>query len=248
VPYLQFSQSENPSLTRNQQIAIYGRIAGWVGAIGIHIGLLGWYVTQPVDLLLSSAQPADVLSVSVIEMPAATPSVQPVDSQAVETNQQTTETIQEKAVEEFVDNAVKIVKKKSISAQKKQTQVVDSHPQENKKQYEQTVATTGAAQPIPSAAMPVTAARYDANYLNNPAPAYPPIARRLGEEGRVLLSVQVSGDGKPLNISVKQSSGYNRLDAAASKAVLNWRFVPAHQGESTMSSWVDIPVQFSLKK
>jgi protein TonB len=39
--------------------------------------------------------------------------------------------------------------------------------------------------------------RFDAAYLNNPKPSYPPLARRLGEEGRVTLRVHVTPDGLP---------------------------------------------------
>ena len=98
-----------------------------------------------------------------------------------------------------------------------------------------------------SAPVAVTAARYDAAYLRNPAPAYPPLSRRLNEQGKVLLRVEVSADGQPLTIELKQSSGFVRLDDAARKAVAQWRFVPARQGEAAVVSWVEVPVQFSLK-
>ena len=48
--------------------------------------------------------------------------------------------------------------------------------------------------------VPVTAARYDAAYLHNPRPAYPPLSRRLGEEGKVLLRVRVSREGLALSL------------------------------------------------
>lgn len=98
------------------------------------------------------------------------------------------------------------------------------------------------------AAVAVTQARYDADYLNNPKPAYPALSNRLGEEGRVLLRVKVSAEGKPLEVSVKTSSGFSRLDEAAVKATYKWRFVPARQGDVALTSWVEVPIQFGLKK
>lgn len=95
---------------------------------------------------------------------------------------------------------------------------------------------------------PVTAARYDAAYLRNPAPVYPSSSRRLGEEGRVLLRVQVSAEGSPITVQVKQSSGFERLDDAARNAVTKWKFVPAHQNGLALTSWVEVPLQFNLKK
>lgn len=94
----------------------------------------------------------------------------------------------------------------------------------------------------------ISQARFDADYLNNPKPQYPASSRRLGEQGRVILRVQVSTDGKPLEVTVKTSSGYARLDHAALEVVKQWEFVPAKQGEQTLASWVDVPLQFSLVK
>ncbi|HQQ64053.1 MAG TPA: energy transducer TonB [Pseudomonadales bacterium] len=95
---------------------------------------------------------------------------------------------------------------------------------------------------------PATTARYDADYLDNPAPRYPPLSRRQGEEGTVLLAVHVASDGKPLAIEVKRSSGFGRLDTAARIAAAAWHFVPARQGDAVLASWVEVPVQFSLQK
>jgi protein TonB len=63
-----------------------------------------------------------------------------------------------------------------------------------------------------------------------------------------LLRVQVSAEGKPLVVEVRQTSGIARLDNAAREAALKWRFVPARQGDQTMASWVEVPIQFSLQK
>lgn len=111
-------------------------------------------------------------------------------------------------------------------------------------------APASAAVPTatPPAPVPISAARYDADYLNNPPPVYPPLARRLGEEGKVLLRVQVSPEGLPLAVEIHQSSGHPRLDEAARKAAGRWRFVPARQGNNAITSWVEIPVQFSLRQ
>ena len=93
----------------------------------------------------------------------------------------------------------------------------------------------------------VQAPRFDADYLRNPAPAYPPASRSLGEEGRVILRVQVSEDGRAQQVLVDTSSGYPRLDRAAREAVAQWRFVPARQGQQALVAWVKVPVIFELK-
>ena len=91
-----------------------------------------------------------------------------------------------------------------------------------------------------------TPPRFDADYLRNPAPAYPPLSRRAREEGTVLLRVQVAADGHALDVVVERSSGFERLDHAARVAVRLWIFVPAKQGDTTLAASVLVPIRFSL--
>lgn len=101
-----------------------------------------------------------------------------------------------------------------------------------------------AAAPAPE---PVSAARFDADYLQNPKPAYPRISRRLAEEGTVVLRVRVSADGAPLAVELRKSSGYVRLDDSALDAVRRWRFLPARRGSEAVESWVAVPIAFKLE-
>ena len=104
-----------------------------------------------------------------------------------------------------------------------------------------------AAPPPPPEPLPVTAARFDADYLNNPPPVYPAISRRMREEGQVLLLVHVSPEGAVLAVHVRQGSGFARLDDAALAAVREWRFVPARRGQKAIASTVVVPIVFTLK-
>lgn len=92
-----------------------------------------------------------------------------------------------------------------------------------------------------------TAPLFNAAYLNNPAPVYPPLSRRFREEGQVLLRVKVSAEGLPLAVELARSSGHPRLDTAARNTVLGWRFVPARQGEQPVAAWVKVPIVFQLR-
>ena len=94
---------------------------------------------------------------------------------------------------------------------------------------------------------PVVPPRFDADYLDNPAPVYPALSRRLGEQGRVLLRVHVLADGSASHVEVRESSGFERLDRAARETVARWRFVPARQGEQPVAAWVLVPISFSLR-
>jgi protein TonB len=99
-------------------------------------------------------------------------------------------------------------------------------------------AFTGAATPP----------QFGAAYLNNPKPAYPALAKRMGMEGTVMLKVLVSREGTALKVEVAHSSGYETLDKAAAEAVKNWRFVPSRKGDFSVDEWVQVPIAFRLKK
>lgn len=100
---------------------------------------------------------------------------------------------------------------------------------------------------VAPAPVPITAARFDADYLDNPKPIYPLVSRRLGEQGKVLLRVHVSATGLAEKVEVKTSSGYARLDQAATDAVSRWRFVPARRGDQAIAAWVQVPITFQLE-
>lgn len=102
------------------------------------------------------------------------------------------------------------------------------------------------AAPTPAPTPALIDARFDADYLDNPKPLYPHASRRLGEEGKVELRVFVSEEGDAKRVEVKHSSGFQRLDLAAEKAVARWRFVPARRGEQAVTAWVVVPIVFSL--
>lgn len=115
------------------------------------------------------------------------------------------------------------------------------------------VATTTPASEAPvvapalaAAPEPVVPPRYDAAHLNNPAPAYPSMSRRLGEQGRVELDVYILADGSVGEIKLKRSSGYSRLDQAALDAVRQWRYLPARRGSEAIAFWYVQPLTFSI--
>lgn len=109
------------------------------------------------------------------------------------------------------------------------------------------VAPVAVANPNPApAAEPLVEARFDADYLSNPKPPYPSASRRLGEAGTVYLRVHVSAEGHAHKVELKTSSGFPRLDQSALETVAQWRFVPAKRGSTTVTSWVVVPIVFSL--
>lgn len=89
-----------------------------------------------------------------------------------------------------------------------------------------------------------TAPLFEAAYLHNPAPDYPPMALQRRWEGTVLLNVHVLATGSAGEVTVIASSGHESLDDAAREAVAAWRFVPARRAGRTTDAWVHVPVVF----
>ena len=88
--------------------------------------------------------------------------------------------------------------------------------------------------------------KFGVAYLKNPPPEYPRLSRRAGEEGRVLLKVLVSVEGRPESVEISKGSGFERLDTAALNAVKQWRFEPARKGGKALSAFVIVPLTFTL--
>ncbi len=103
-------------------------------------------------------------------------------------------------------------------------------------------AAPAAAAPAPAVVPP----RSDAAHLNNPAPVYPPLSRKLQEQGRVLLDVHILADGSVGEMRLKKSSGFDRLDDAAMRAVRQWRYLPARRGDEPIAWWYVQPIVFAL--
>jgi periplasmic protein TonB len=108
------------------------------------------------------------------------------------------------------------------------------------------IAQPVQATPVPETPAPVTPPRTDAAHLNNPAPQYPALSRRLGEQGKVMLDVYILPDGSVGEIKLNRSSGFPRLDNAALQAVKNWKYVPAKRGDKPIPFWYVQPVSFVL--
>lgn len=114
------------------------------------------------------------------------------------------------------------------------------------------VAAPAAPAAAAPAAPPAAPARVelpssDADYLNNPKPPYPPLSRRLGEQGKVVVRVLIGVDGSAQKAEIKSSSGYERLDQAALATVLRWRYLPGKRGGVPEAMWFNVPINFVLE-
>lgn len=109
------------------------------------------------------------------------------------------------------------------------------------------IAVAPAAPAAPPAPPAVQMPSSNADYLQNPKPAYPPLSKRLGEQGKVVVRVLIGADGVPQKAEIRQSSGFDRLDQAALITVLKWRYVPGKRGGVAEEMWFNVPINFVLE-
>jgi protein TonB len=107
-----------------------------------------------------------------------------------------------------------------------------------------TVAVVTPAPIVPVTA-PITVNQVE--YLHAPVLVYPPLSKKLREQGKVILRVLIDEQGRAADIQVQSSSGYARLDSAAQQAVRLAEFKPYQTGGVTHRVYVTIPLEFALK-
>jgi protein TonB len=84
-------------------------------------------------------------------------------------------------------------------------------------------------------------------YVRAPAPVYPRESSRRRESGTVLLRVLVDAMGRPAQIQLERSSGFDRLDVAAREAVLKALFRPHEVNGIAQPAQVLIPIEFTRR-
>ncbi len=109
--------------------------------------------------------------------------------------------------------------------------------------------------PVPPREVPRPAPRPAASYgivelprrlATNRPPAYPPNLRAAGVQGLVVLRVTIDATGAVSAVEVQSSSGYAELDAAAVRAVWDWRFTPYRRGGRAQAAVMPLPIRFRL--
>jgi len=108
-------------------------------------------------------------------------------------------------------------------------------------------AAESAAPPAPPAPPRIELPSSSADYLNNPPPPYPPLSKRLGEQGKVVIRAFIDANGTATQAEVRTSSGYDRLDQAALQTVLKWRYVPGKRAGVAEGMWFNVPIHFVLE-
>ena len=223
------------SLSRNAVIA--------VAVVALHVGFI-WALQS--GLLLRTVElivPAEVLS-QLIDPPA--PKAKPVLPAPPAPPTPPSPTMQKKAIAKA---------KAPVQQQQQPLAITDPMPAPE--------APTGVVTPTPPApiaqvapgvsasASPAPAAVQlpsgDADYLQNPKPAYPALSKRMGEQGKVIVRVLIGVDGVARKAEIRQSSNFERLDQAALNTVLKWRYVPGKRSGVAEEMWFNVPINFVLE-
>jgi protein TonB len=202
----------------------------------LHALVAAWmlYRPAPVEIL-----PQQMVAVTIIAAPVAEPAQSRPRPQPEEMPQE--------RVKDNVPEAEKPVRNEQAEVVLKQEKV---KPQPKKKPRELAALAPSAGNTVaakPSMQLATTTPQFDTAYLNNPAPAYPPQARRRGMQGSVLLGVLVTQEGAAKSVTVEESSGFALLDASAREAVSRWKFVPARRGREAVEARVMVPIDFKLQ-
>jgi protein TonB len=100
-------------------------------------------------------------------------------------------------------------------------------------------------QRVPASEGPITVT--DPDYLQMPQPVYPAAAKRARAQGLVHVRALVDEEGRPAEVSIAQSSGFELLDGAACSAVRRARFKPYRRDNVARSMVVIVPIEFSIR-
>ncbi|MBI3713829.1 MAG: energy transducer TonB [Burkholderiales bacterium] len=84
-------------------------------------------------------------------------------------------------------------------------------------------------------------------YIQAPQADYPAMARRMGEEGRVVMQVLVNDKGRAEKVEILKSSGFSRLDESAKMALLRALFKPYLEDGKATTILATASINFSLR-
>ena len=77
---------------------------------------------------------------------------------------------------------------------------------------------------------------------------YPSMSKRLGEEGAVTLLLTLNEQGRVTEASIKEGSGFDRLDNAAVNEAKKWRFQPGTVNGKAAAMQYPFRVVFKMQK
>lgn len=83
-------------------------------------------------------------------------------------------------------------------------------------------------------------------YIRPPSPEYPAAAKRMGEQGKVVMRVLINEKGRAERVEIQKSSGSARLDEAAKQALMQALFKPYMEDGKALPVYAIVPINFQL--
>jgi periplasmic protein TonB len=108
------------------------------------------------------------------------------------------------------------------------------------------LATAAGAAETPPTGTPATTPRIA--FLPLVDDYFPPASRTSNEQGTTTVKICYDGQGKPVEITVTESSMFPRLDQAALRWGRAVRITPSVSGGQPQPGCLVVPVKFSLEK
>ncbi len=84
-------------------------------------------------------------------------------------------------------------------------------------------------------------------FVHHEPPEYPPGARRLGREGKVVLVITIDEKGKPIGVDVVEATD-QRFARSAMEALKKSTFLPAKRNGVPVVSRATLPVRFAIEQ
>jgi protein TonB len=84
-------------------------------------------------------------------------------------------------------------------------------------------------------------------FLHREMPVYPMMARKLNQEGRVMLKLTIDEKGNLSDVEVIKKAGYGFTEAAV-EAVKKSTFLPAKKDGKPIASRALLPIRFRLER
>lgn len=115
------------------------------------------------------------------------------------------------------------------------------------------IAVTSAPPPpkpvavsAPPPSGPVTVGDIDERLIDYSLPRYPIESRRKKEQGTVTVRLLIGADGRVVETSIAESSGFERLDQAFLQAVRKWRWRPLMRDGQAVAMRALMPFTWKL--
>lgn len=202
------------------------RIAAWSAALALHVAMLAMALTPPRPLDLP-ARPA----------PAEPMVVVPIEVAVVEPPPLTAEPVRSQPAPAPTSLPVAVLPPLAPTGERPAPPVVDADLFALPSRLPAIEPTTGTLFGL-SHAIAIDSVT---------PPPYPPRAARRGEQGTVMLRVDIGADGVPHAVDIERSSGSVLLDRAARQHVLaKWTFHPAMLDGRPVAATARVPIAFSL--